>query len=54
MSSDIAAKKNEIGFDIILIDQDEGLSSSPQRAVWNSDLRDCYENMDNAGVIYLQ
>lgn len=53
MSSDIAAKKNEIGFDIILIDQDEGLSSSPQRAVWNSDQKDCYENMDNAGVIYL-
>lgn len=51
MNIDIAREKKEIGFDIILIDQDRELETPPQRAVWSSDQKDCYESMDFAGVL---
>ncbi|HPR31726.1 MAG TPA: sugar-binding protein [Prolixibacteraceae bacterium] len=42
-----------LGFDIAIIDQDEGITHAPQRMVWQNDgiLGDCRENMDAAGLL---
>lgn len=44
---------DSIGFDVTIIDQDEGVTTSRQRAVWhNVGAKDeCYNNMDDAGTI---
>jgi hypothetical protein len=46
-------KQNGIGFDITIIDQDEGITTSRQRANWNNvgAIDECWNNMDDAGVI---
>lgn len=44
---------DEIGFDVTIIDQDEGVTDSRQRAVWQNegDQDENYNNMDDAGTI---
>jgi hypothetical protein len=44
-----------IGFDITIIDQDDGITTSRQRANWNNTgaIDECWNNMDGAGVIRL-
>lgn len=46
---------DEIGFDVYVIDQDEGVTTSRQRAVWSNTGRigENYANMDDAGTIAL-
>jgi hypothetical protein len=45
--------QNGIGFDITIVDQDEGITTSRQRANWNNAgaIDECWNNMDDAGVI---
>ncbi|HPR30634.1 MAG TPA: leucine-rich repeat protein [Prolixibacteraceae bacterium] len=44
-----------IGFDIKIVDQDEGYTYSPQRKSWHNtgEIDECTNNMDVAGIIYL-
>jgi hypothetical protein len=46
---------DEIGFDVYVIDQDEGVTTARQRAVWSNTGRvdENYANMDDAGTIVL-
>jgi hypothetical protein len=46
---------DEIGFDVYVIDQDEGATNARQRAVWHNTGRtdENYNNMDDAGTITL-
>jgi len=50
-----------IGFDVTIIDQDEGTTTTPQRMVWSNDgkgnngsIDESWNNMDGAGEISLQ
>ncbi len=45
----------KIGFDVTIIDQDQGITSSRQRAVWSNtgETAENYVNMDDAGTITL-
>jgi hypothetical protein len=42
-----------IGFDVNVIDQDEGITVSRQRKVWQNDgaIEECWNSMDDAGII---
>jgi hypothetical protein len=49
-----------IGFDITIFDQDEGVTTAPQRCVWanggngyNPSTNDCWNNMDGVGQVQL-
>jgi hypothetical protein len=46
----------DIGFDVTIIDQDEGITTARQRAVWQSDgtVDECWNNMDGCGTITLK
>jgi len=44
---------DEIGFDIVLDDQDEGITTSRQRKVWQSNELDSWINTDSCGTIRL-
>jgi len=48
--------KRSIGFDITIIDQDEGVTTARQRANWNNAgaVDEAWNNMDGAGTITLQ
>jgi hypothetical protein len=45
----------EIGFDITIIDQDEGITTARQRMNWNNAgaIDECWNNMDDAGIIQI-
>jgi hypothetical protein len=46
---------DSIGFDVTIIDQDEGITTTRQRAVWHNvgAIDENYNNMDDAGTITL-
>jgi hypothetical protein len=47
--------KREIGFDVTIIDQDEGVTTARQRANWNNAgaVDEAWNNMDGAGTVTL-
>ncbi len=60
LSRDLFAERQAFGFDVVITDRDEEettelnrevLNSGPNRAVWNSDSLDLFENMDEAGTV---
>ncbi len=55
MSSAAFQALDSIGFDVTIIDQDEGITTVRQRAVWQNvgDIDESYVNMDDAGTITL-
>jgi uncharacterized protein (TIGR02145 family) len=55
ITKEIALAKATIGFDVTIIDQDEGITTSRQRMVWQNDglVNENYRNMDGAGTIKL-
>lgn len=40
-----------IGFDCTVIDQDEGITTARQRAVWQATVEECWNSMDESGTI---
>jgi len=53
-----AETHRDIGFDVTIVDQDEGITTSPQRYVWSNDgngnngsTDESWNNMDGAGTI---
>ncbi|MDA3928201.1 MAG: PQQ-binding-like beta-propeller repeat protein, partial [Prolixibacteraceae bacterium] len=62
-SDDLAMNKERIielaniGFDVVVVDQDEGRTTEPQRLVWKTDGKNgrgfAYDNMDSCGIIRL-
>ncbi len=53
ITKDIAVAKAAIGFDVTIIDQDEGITTIRQRAVWSSAAEECWNSMDGAGTVKL-
>lgn len=56
ITKDIAIAKAAIGFDVAIIDQDQGITTARQRAVWMNDgsVDENWNNMDGAGTICLK
>ncbi|HPR31890.1 MAG TPA: sugar-binding protein [Prolixibacteraceae bacterium] len=54
-AADVRNVLGDIGFDVTIIDQDEGITTARQRAVWQSDgtVDECWNNMDGCGTITL-
>jgi hypothetical protein len=46
-------ERQPMGFDITIVDQDEGITTSKQRMSWNNSgaIDECWNNMDGAGII---
>ena len=55
MTMDTFKDLEKIGFDVYVIDQDENITTSRQRAVWSNtgETDENYLNMDDAGTIVL-
>ncbi|HER08332.1 MAG TPA: T9SS type A sorting domain-containing protein [Bacteroides sp.] len=55
MTDELFKALEKIGFDVTIIDQDEGITSGRQRAVWSNtgENAENYVNMDDAGTIKL-
>jgi len=53
ITKDIAVAKAAIGFDATIIDQDEGITTVRQRAVWSASVDECWNSMDGAGTVKL-
>ncbi len=50
ISRNIAEAKGVFGFDVIIVDQDEGITTAPAAISWSSKNTDCRLNMDSAGI----
>lgn len=50
----IAQAKRIFGFDVMIVDQDEGKTTSPSAIAWSSNNQDSRINMDNAGFVQLR
>jgi hypothetical protein len=55
LTKNIAYAKKAIGFDVTIVDQDEGITTSRQRMVWKNDgeIDENWNSMDDAGIIRL-
>jgi len=53
--NDSDRRNRGIGFDVTIIDQDEGITTARQRMNWNNAgaIDECWNNMDDAGIIKL-
>jgi hypothetical protein len=51
ITKDIAVSRTAVGFDVTIVDQDEGITNMRQRAVWSSDQEESWASMDDAGTI---
>jgi hypothetical protein len=50
IDKNIAEAKMNFGFDVMIVDQDEGMTTAPAAIAWNSNNKDLRINMDSAGI----
>lgn len=50
IDKNIAEAKMNFGFDVMIVDQDEGMTTTPTAIAWNSNNKDLRLNMDSAGI----
>jgi len=54
ITAEVAKAKAAFGFDATIIDQDEGITTARQRAVWSAKDVECWNSMDGAGTAKLK